>query len=1378
MKRGFVLFSIVIVLLTSLFYLSPVLGINACCEKDNEGNWCQYTDESNCDESSLSSYTSCEQTSFCQVGCCYSSDEGNCHQNTPRATCEAEDDYSWSDSSSCEIDQCNKGCCVIADQAFFVTEVKCKSVGSAYEEASVSFDDTVETESACLNSVKNLDFGCCVSGSSAVFQTREECSAASIEVGVNFTVDGFHEGILCSNDLLSSDCAKQQYTGCYQGKVYWYDSCGNRENIYSSDERVSYNNGYVLEEEDSCTASGAYDSSCGNCDYSQGMLCGADEENVMETGDYTCIDLSCEETYQNDASPLSGQERENGESWCVYDSRPGEGLDAVGSRHYRHLCINGEEITEACTDFREELCMNGVLTEEVLGNLEGLNLADGEYVEAACRPNRNDCNSCNDPESLSERYDCCVNEDLRDCFWLESENVPLEYSFSTDESDVPYGVCLPQVPPGLKFWGESRSTEESEVATAEECSIASTTCTVSYRIGGWRRLFGGEVPPVDAWKVIGESPDGCKSRDWLVAQNNFCKAQGDCGAYYNYVGEAGFEGFRSTMFDEEYFFDFEDLDTNDIGSWEYLANVDEFDESNKVGFNSPDVWKNPATYIAIASAVAGGITNALSGSNCAMDKAGIVGTLVAGSACDARATDVDKKCASGTECKEGKCVESKSDKSCKGLGYSNSGNKAGDSFYYKCVTGEKAYTTCTEKEGIGTAKAEKKTSSNDPTHWVVDSCLGGSATEGEFEIGSSADDIEISSESFSLEVDCEALGYEKKTSQASDDYYYYKCGDRGSYYSCQNTVNDEGLERGPFTSASPGHWVIDSCGVSSSSRVPEIPQFAAEDLAKEGGSRLKGAAMDKILDSGGCFVEGALPIPTKLFGGQAKGAVTKVANWVTLIAAVYLVVEYANDNETTVAYNVDCNLWQPPTGGSNCELCNDPNTPCSEYKCRSLGASCDLVNEGTSNETCVSLYVNDVNSPVISPQEDALSESLTITETEEEGDKGYEINELIPAFTPVTLALQTDEPALCHYSTEVGSEFDSMASTFGAGIYTYEHALTFSLGDEVTSEEVVALTQGIHTVYIRCADASGNANERDYFIRFTVDTTPDLTPAEIQYTSIINGAYMPYNASETAFSIYTNEPAQCKWNSNDTSYEFMSTTMTCADSGTEQSSEYYGTYACATTLTGVADEALNTFYFRCQDQSGNVNEDSFKFTTKQTESPLEIVSFSPNGTLYDLNVSLEVETEGGAELGKAVCGYDDEEVDFSSMAQFLYTNASEHSQALELTEGEYTYYIACQDIAGNRATNSSSFNLEIDNDGPALDSLYVDTIYSVLLLVTDEEASCEYATDPFVYGEGIAMTGEGETEHEASLESAHYYVICEDSYGNQAEYFVDLSTWV
>src|SRR3989338_6516049 len=351
-----------------------------------------------------------------------------------------------------------------------------------------------------------------------------------------------------------------------------------------------------------------------------------------------------------------------------------------------------------------------------------------------------------------------------------------------------------------------------------------------------------------------------------------------------------------------------------------------------------------------------------------------------------------------------------------------------------------------------------------------------------------------------------------------------------------------------------------------------------------------------------------------------------------------------------------------------------------------------------------------------------------------------------------------------------------MTNYVGTTIYTYDHEMSFSLGSEATSEEVTALNEGIYTVYIRCSDPNGNANERDYFIRFTVDTTPDLTPAEVLYTSIQDGSYMQYGLNETAFSIYTNEPAECRWNINDTDYDMMATAMTCASSGFEQSSQYFGSYECSTTLTGIAESELNYFYFKCEDQSGNQNEDSFKFTTKQTQDPLVITSVSPTDTIYDTELSLEVTTEDGAEDGAAVCGFALEDVGYYSMAAFFTTNTSTHSQDLTLAEGDYTYYITCQDIAGNQVSNSTSFTVEIDTTGPGIESLYVDTVYSILALTTDEDSACEYAPESFTYGDGSVMTGVNTTsEHEANLDAYQYYVLCRDLYNNEASYYVDLS---
>jgi hypothetical protein len=1247
LKRGY--FVLVWIIMFLIFLIGSVSAIDSCCEFTNDGDWCVYTDQDNCDSRYSSTSTSCEQTSYCAVGTCYSSDTGSCYENTPRSTCEAEEGTTWTDIDADDLAQCQKGCCSIADQAFFVTEVKCKSVGSQYADASVGFDSSIETEYACLESVKNKNLGCCVTDEEYTFETREECNADEEEVGTNFTSTGFHEGMLCSNDLLSSDCAKQHHTGCFEGKVYWYDSCGNRENIYSSDERTSYNSGYILEEIDSCEADGPYDENCGNCDYANGMICGDDEDSVMAVGDYTCVDLNCYETYENDASPLSGDDKLNGESWCVFDTRPGEGLDTVGSRHYRHICINGEEVVENCADFREEICISGVLNEDVLGTMEALGLSsENNYVEAACRDNRADtCTSCNSEDlSWVQKVDCCANEDLRDCHWLTGGDSYVEEGVS-----VSNGTCVPQVPPGLQFWSEDGAEESA--SSSEVCSQASSECKVSYRIGGWKKVFGGKTK-VENWELIEEAPDGCASKDWLINQNVLCRSLGDCGAYYNFVGEAGLDGLSTNIYDEEFFFEVEELEASDLGDMDYLMNVNELDEGKFWGFNSPQILKNPATYIAAATFLIGGVSGL--------------------SACD---------------------------------------------------NAEKA------NEAVDEAESSYKDATRDD------------------------DD------------DDDAKEKEKEKEKAPA----YSTGeDGGSALDSASGVLSKGRSVTSSFQGLSGFSDGAECFVGSA--VPLLGLFKKNkiDYSEEDKSKFESLNIDEITQYASLASK---------YAGKAKaaGTVSKVANVATVVAIAYIAVEYGFDNETTMTYSLDCNMWQAPKGGENCELCNSGDTPCSEYKCRALGASCDLVNVGTTNESCVSQFVNDVNSPIISVQESLFGDEYTLRTGEEEGNKGFEINEKIPAFTNVQLGLSTDEPAQCKYSTDPSTEFENMNSFFGSDLYLYNHSLMFSLGDEVTDEEIMALTEGIYTFYVRCSDANANANERDYYIRFTVDDTPDLTPPEIAFSSIDSGSYMPYDLEETTFSIYTNEPANCLWNNNDTSYEFMNGEMDCANSGFQQSSEYFGTYECSTTLTGVGENEINRYYFRCMDNSGNINDDSYEFITKQTEDPLEIVEVGPEGTVGQ-DISLEIETDNGADNGEATCKFYSEDVPYDSMIEFVDTNGSDHSQILEMAEGSYNYYFACMDVAGNFAYNSTSFTVEVDNNGPLIEIIYVDTAYSVLYIEMDEESTCEYASESFTYGEGSLMTGEEKTGHEASLESLYYYIICQDIIGNQGSYEIDLSAWV
>tara|TARA_Y100000310_G_C20693057_1_gene823662 strand:+ start:1190 stop:4795 length:3606 start_codon:yes stop_codon:yes gene_type:complete len=143
---------------------------------------------------------------------------------------------------------------------------------------------------------------------------------------------------------------------------------------------------------------------------------------------------NCASTYEFRTQSETGPSRTHGESWCSYDSvlktQTGlGGLAYVGSRSYKHSCIDGKEIIEPCTDYRDEFC-----TEKNENNL----------LSATCRKNRwEDCFKCNSEQ-------CCKDESVRDCSW--------------DESLETTTKCFPLVPPGFKFW-EGNGAEVCNVGT-------------------------------------------------------------------------------------------------------------------------------------------------------------------------------------------------------------------------------------------------------------------------------------------------------------------------------------------------------------------------------------------------------------------------------------------------------------------------------------------------------------------------------------------------------------------------------------------------------------------------------------------------------------------------------------------------------------------------------------------------------------------------------------------------------------------------------------------------------------------------------------------------------------------------------------------------
>ena len=492
-KKNFVLG---IILVIFLIWTVSAQGVSYCCEKTIAGAWCQNSPEENCDSEYRKVPTSCEATSYCQLGCCYNSQEGTCMENTPQKVCEEpEEDISggvWEDNAECEIPQCELGCCLIGDQAAFVTQTRCKRLASVYG-LEINFRTDIENEIQCIASATSDVKGACVFAeeykTTCLFLTKAKCQ----EMETGDSEAKFHEGYLCSAEALGTNCGPTEQTTCVEGidEVYFVDSCGNLANIYDSskiENKEYWSKIYGKSESCNAGSSNADSATCGNCDYYLGSTCKTykrGEDKVKPNyGDNICRDLSCK---------YEGESYSHGETWCAdvkgvskitVNSETGitkiTGQDLPGGRYFRLVCYNGDVSVEPCADFRQEICLESDI--------------DG-FKTAGCRVSMwQDCASQDNEKN-------CENTDRRDCEWVNER-------------------CIPLYSPGFNFW-------ETEGDAESLCSMASTECVVKYE-----KKLGGDKKCVENCHCLGAG--------WEEEMNEMCNLIGDCGSKKNYLG---FEGY-------------------------------------------------------------------------------------------------------------------------------------------------------------------------------------------------------------------------------------------------------------------------------------------------------------------------------------------------------------------------------------------------------------------------------------------------------------------------------------------------------------------------------------------------------------------------------------------------------------------------------------------------------------------------------------------------------------------------------------------------------------------------------------------------------------------------------------------------------------------
>ena len=505
------------------------------------------------------------------------------------------------------------------------------------------------------------------------------------------------------------------------------------------------------------------------------------------------------------------------------------------------------------------------------------------------------------------------------------------------------------------------------------------------------------------------------------------------------------------------------------------------------------------------------------------------------------------------------------------------------------------------------------------------------------------------------------------------------------------------------------------------------------------------------------------------------------------IAAIIFALLYKKEGESQELIKFECNPWDAPVGGHDCEKCNKQGIlGCSEYQCRSLGQACVLENAGTEEEMCFWKHRDDVEPPIITLWNEALPDGYQYSNDKSVSppDKGVKItnkeklNGCVPAFFPLSFGITTNEPSRCKLDYTRKQKFDDMNFFFGgSSLFRYNHTQTMSLpGPSALKEQNLTMqNNGEFSLYTKCSDANGNINTWNYVFKFCVDNGPDTTPPLIVTTNLLNGMPVAYNQSSINLEVYVNEPATCKWSHRDQAYDKMEENMACSSSVFEMNSQML--YKCSTTLSGLKNSYTNDFYFRCKDKPSapadrNVNTESYKFSLIGTR-PLAIKSASPNNkTIKDatdvIKITLEVETSEGYEEGKAMCYYSDTgETD--SYIMFFDTNNDKHKQELYLPEGNYKYWIRCIDLGGNPDEREISFSVDTDTQIPLIVRAFKEESY--LRLITNEEAECVYDSVDcnYLFADGTAMTrsSEGENHFTDWNTNSNLYVKCRDKYKNE-----------
>jgi len=389
----------------------------------------------------------------------------------------------------------------------------------------------------------------------------------------------------------------------------------------------------------------------------------------------------------------------------------------------------------------------------------------------------------------------------------------------------------------------------------------------------------------------------------------------------------------------------------------------------------------------------------------------------------------------------------------------------------------------------------------------------------------------------------------------------------------------------------------------------------------------------------------------------------------------------------------------------------------------------------------------------------------------------------------VKITLDTEDLARCKYSTS-DSSYGSMSNKLDTpdGL-----SHTAAIG---------SLSKGSYTYYVRCQDFEGNANNSSTEIKFTVGTISCLGDNCSSVTTTANGPALS-NLLPTAttyngyavLSVTTNVAADCRYSWYDKSYDAMTLPFSTTN-------KLYHT-ASAT----LANPGYYTYYVRCKDSAGNVNQVAgriaFRYASTVTttyvapktttatvvktpvdSTPPVVSALMPSGEVSTKKVEISCVTDETAH-----CKYGTADADFDALTDkfevpgsivSLDPGGTSHTKTVTLDKpGEYTYYVRCKDGKDNKNTVSGKidFNYTLPA-GPKISDMQpsggvVNQSSVTFTLTTDKTATCRYSKEDIGYDRmGDSFDTSDGMLHLATVDLPDYgpyvyYVRCADSEGNQ-----------